>query len=208
VLWRWPCKAKTCGTVLTYVVAKEWVVFVCSCISFLGAFTKLFYHVLSVHMEQLDHHWMDIHETVVWIFFKNLWRKFMFHYSLTKITGILCGYQCTFLIISSWILHRMRSVLDKCCREKSKQILSSIPFFWKLCCLWDNVEKYGRAKQATYDDVIWHVRISCWITKATDMRSEYVILLFHSSSGYMNVPQFYVYTYYLSCYWWRFDIVI
>jgi endonuclease III len=38
------------------------------------------------------------------------------------------------------------------------------------------VEKYGRAGQATDDNVIRHMRIACWITKATDTHSEYVIL--------------------------------
>jgi hypothetical protein len=36
-------------------------------------------------------------------------------------------------------------------------------FFWKLCCLWVNVEKYGTARQATEDNTIQC--IACWITK-------------------------------------------
>jgi hypothetical protein len=35
--------------------------------------------------------------------------------------------------------------------EEIKTHLYSIIFFQKLCLLWDNVEKYGRAKQATDD---------------------------------------------------------
>jgi hypothetical protein len=38
------------------------------------------------------------------------------------------------------------------------------------------VEKYGRTTQATDDDIIRHMRIACWITKATDTQWEYVIL--------------------------------
>jgi len=37
------------------------------------------------------------------------------------------------------------------------------------------MEKCGRARQAT-DDIIWHMHIAWWITKATDTHSEYVIL--------------------------------
>jgi hypothetical protein len=44
------------------------------------------------------------------------------------------------------------------------------------CRLGDNVEKYGKARQAT-DNKIWRIRIACWITKATDTHSEYVILI-------------------------------
>ena len=37
-----------------------------------------------------------------------------------------------------------------------------------------NVEKYRKAWQAT-DDIIWRMRIACWITRATDPHSEYVM---------------------------------
>jgi hypothetical protein len=43
--------------------------------------------------------------------------------------------------------------------------------------LWDNVEKYGTARQATEDNIIRRVRFACWITKATDTYTEYVILI-------------------------------
>jgi hypothetical protein len=46
----------------------------------------------------------------------------------------------------------------------------------KLCRLWYNVEKHGRARQATDDNIIWRMRFAYWITKATDTRSEYVTL--------------------------------
>jgi hypothetical protein len=39
------------------------------------------------------------------------------------------------------------------------------------------VEKYGRAKQATDDNIIRRMRFACWITKDTDTHSEYVILI-------------------------------
>jgi hypothetical protein len=38
------------------------------------------------------------------------------------------------------------------------------------------VEKYCRAGQATDDNIVRRMRIACWITKATDIYSEYVIL--------------------------------
>ena len=45
-------------------------------------------------------------------------------------------------------------------------------FFKKLSHLWDNVEKHCRAGQA-----VRHTRIACWISKATNICSEHVILI-------------------------------
>jgi hypothetical protein len=39
------------------------------------------------------------------------------------------------------------------------------------------VEKYGRAGQATDDNITRLMRIAYWITKATNTDSEYVILI-------------------------------
>ena len=38
---------------------------------------------------------------------------------------------------------------------------------------------------------IWHLLIACWITKAKNIHSEYV-LLFHCNNGSKNAPQCYV----------------
>jgi hypothetical protein len=65
------------------------------------------------------------------------------------------------------------------------------------------VEKYGTARQATEDNIMRRMRITCWITKATDRHSEYVILIaFPGNNGYANAPQSYVYTY------WAADSVV
>jgi hypothetical protein len=39
------------------------------------------------------------------------------------------------------------------------------------------MEKYGRAGQATDDNIIRRMRIACWVTKDTNTDSEYVILI-------------------------------
>ena len=39
------------------------------------------------------------------------------------------------------------------------------------------MEKYGRARQATDGKIIRRMRIACWIRKATDTHSEYIILI-------------------------------
>jgi hypothetical protein len=41
----------------------------------------------------------------------------------------------------------------------------------------DNVEKYGIERRASDDNIIWHMRFACWVTKVADTHtySEYVI---------------------------------
>jgi hypothetical protein len=44
------------------------------------------------------------------------------------------------------------------------------------------MEKYGTARQATDNSVIWCMRFACWINKATDTHSEYVMLLISTAN--------------------------
>ena len=79
----------------------------------------------------------------------------------------------TFMIISSWISLRMRNVSDKSVERIKTHIVCPVHFFsphWKLCRLWDNVEKYGRAGQAAVETVIQRIRIVCWITHTHTLR--------------------------------------
>jgi hypothetical protein len=63
-------------------------------------------------------------------------------------------------------------------------------FFRKLCILWNmwkNLVQPDMPQMA--------VLIACWIPKATDTHSEYVIfIVFSGNSGYANAPHYYVYT--------------
>jgi hypothetical protein len=38
------------------------------------------------------------------------------------------------------------------------------------------VEKFGRHRRATDDNIIWHIGFACEITKATDTHSVYMVL--------------------------------
>jgi len=75
---------------------------------------------------------------------------------------------CTFMIVYRWILFRIRKLSDKRCRENQNKHVMFSSFFWKLCHLWHIVGKCGRDGQATYDNIIWCMFFTCWITKATD----------------------------------------
>jgi hypothetical protein len=66
---------------------------------------------------------------------------------------------------SSWNEKCFRQI----CRENQNiHFMSNNHLFPKQYRLWDNVEKYGTAREATDDNIIRRMRIACWITKATD----------------------------------------
>ena len=88
------------------------------------------------------------------LFFEKLPRKFKLKYSLARITDTLHKDQYTFLIISRWILRRMRNVSDKSFRENQNTHFVFNGFFpRKSCRSWNNVEKYCRAGHATDDSM-------------------------------------------------------
>jgi hypothetical protein len=159
---------------------------------FLGAFAKLRKEIigfvmsvrLSVRMGQLGSNRTDFHEIWYWRIFRKICRKKLkfFFLNLTRITSNLHGYLFTYMITFRRILLRMRNVSDKLWRENERRHFVINNFFTrKSYRLWDNVEKngrarkYGRTRQATDDNIIRRMRFACWITKATDTHSEYVI---------------------------------
>jgi hypothetical protein len=73
----------------------------------------------------------------------------------------------------------MRNISDNVEKMKT-HILCSITFSENHAV---NMEKYFTARQATDDNIILCMPTACWITKATDTRSEYLIVFFHSTNG-------------------------
>jgi hypothetical protein len=65
----------------------------------------------------------------------------------------------------------MRSVSDKGCRENENTFYVHFPenlAFYEI--MWKNVVEPGRPQMT-----IWRMRIACWIPKAKNTHSEYVI---------------------------------
>jgi hypothetical protein len=71
-------------------------------------------------------------------------------------------YTC--IIISQWVVHRMGNISDKICRENQNKFYVQLQNW---CNLWDNVKKYGRARQARDDSIA-----KAWITMAIDTHSD------------------------------------
>jgi hypothetical protein len=57
-------------------------------------------------------------------------------------------------------------------------------FFRKSCRLWDNLENTVEPDRPQM--AIWHMRIACWIPKATNTDSEYVILIVFSLQQWLH----------------------
>ena len=78
------------------------------------------------------------------------------------------------MTVSRWIILIMRNVSTECVKKMKTHVQN--PFSRKSWLLWNNVDKYEKLRQAT-DNIIRRMRFACWLTKATDTHSEYVILI-------------------------------
>ena len=83
-----------------------------------------------------------------------------------------------FVIYDSMSLNllRIKNISDIICRDNQNTHFTFKNFFFprKSCLLLDNVEKCGRARQATDYNIIRLMRIAFWISKVTDTHSESV----------------------------------
>jgi hypothetical protein len=90
--------------------------------------------------------------------------------------GTLHDDLCTFMIISHWILLKMRNISDKSCRENQNTHLLFTNFFSESHVIYEimckNVVQLERPQMT-----IWRMRFACWITKATNTHSKYLILI-------------------------------
>jgi hypothetical protein len=89
--------------------------------------------------------------------------------------GTLHEYVCTFVRVSRRILLKMGNTSEKICRENRNVLFKNI--LLKFVPFMRYVDKYGRIRQTTDDNIIQRMRLACWITKATGTHSEYVILI-------------------------------
>jgi hypothetical protein len=111
--------------------------------------------VFSVHPHgYLGSHWTDFHEI---LYFESFLRKSAekIQISLKSDTnkGTLHDYLCTFMIIFRSIHLRIINVSDKISQDIKEHIFYTLNIFRKPCCLLDNVENCGRARQAIGDNM-------------------------------------------------------
>jgi len=92
-------------------------------------------------------------------------------------TGTLHEDQYTFLIIFRSVLLKMRNVSDKICKENQNTWFMSVIFFFENRAVVRQYKK-NTLKPIRPQMTIWRMRNACWITKATNAHSEYVIFIY------------------------------
>jgi hypothetical protein len=103
-----------------------------------------------------------------WVcFFENVTRKFNFNENLTRIKGTLHEDLYT-LIIFRLVFLRTRKF-----SEKLNTYVSCPIIYFRKSCLF--LRQCGEKKYCTAPRILWCMRIGCWIPKATNSHSEYVI---------------------------------
>jgi hypothetical protein len=131
--------------------------------------------ITNVCVERLGYHWAYFHEIWCLKSFENLSRMFNFYHNLTRIMGTLHENQYTFTVISRSVLLRKRNVSREVVKKIITHILHSITYFenravYKIT--WQNTAQPDRSQMT-----IWRMRTACWIPKATNTHSQYVILI-------------------------------
>ena len=72
------------------------------------------------------------------------------------------------MTISHSVLPRMRNFLDRSCGENQNTHFIFNFFFFVNRPVYEVVWKYGRARQATEENIRCRMRIACWENKATN----------------------------------------
>ena len=138
-------------------------------------FSKGYYklsHVSVCHIEHLSSYGRDVHELrYLRIFLKSV-EEVQVWFTSDKNNGRCIGIPATIMIISRWILLKMKNILGKFVKKIKTHFILKKHFPRKAYRLWDNGEKYGTAIQTTFDNIIRWMRFACWITKTTDTHSE------------------------------------
>ena len=107
------------------------------------------------------------------VVFKNQLRKSKFDKNLTRITGTLHEDHCTLLIISCWIIVRMKNVWGKWFRENCNTHFMFSNFFFKILAIyvvvWKNILSSYREWKNAWWKMEWTAyeyyvnSIICWV---------------------------------------------
>jgi hypothetical protein len=131
----------------------------------------------SVCMEQLGSHWTDFHE--IWYF--SIFIKYVENIQVSFKIGqeYWTLYMKTSLHFWSYLAHlflKWEMFHAKSVEKIKTHNWFSVTFFRKSRRLWENMGK-NVVERVRSQMTVWRTRIVCWIPKATDTHTEYVILI-------------------------------
>jgi hypothetical protein len=123
-------------------------------------------------MEHLDSHWTDFNYILYFRIFRKICRE---NSSFITVTGTLHEYQYTFLFISCSVLLIMRNVSDKRFTENRITHFMFTHVFFENLVVYEIMWEKNIVERDRPQLTMCRVRIACWITKATNTHSDYVI---------------------------------
>jgi hypothetical protein len=132
----------------------------------------------------------------IWVFFKNLYRKFKINENLTNIIGTLCEHLCTLIIVSHWIFLEWEILQTKVVDKTKTQIFFSL-ISSKNCAIyeimWNNKVQLDRPQLT-----ICMAHAPCMLDKYKQTCRIVLIAFLQQPWLYKNASKLYVLC--LSCY--------
>jgi len=104
------------------------------------------------------------------------------------------------MIISRSFILRIGNVSNKIYRENQNTHFIFNNIFPKIVSFMSNVKTYGTAEQSTGYKIIRRMSNLCWINKATNIHSEYVILIALPLHQYLHERAFVLRCTYIACF--------
>jgi hypothetical protein len=149
-------------------------------------------------MEQLGSHWTDFHKIWYLSNFQKSFDKIQVQLKSDKNKCYFDEDHYTFLIISRLFLLGIKNVSGKFAEKLEINFVYSITFVLKSCLLWDNMAKFCRARQATYDNMAHaHCMLDTQVHKYTHWGYCFSTVTTAARKN-LNVT---LYVNCLSCYW-------
>jgi len=163
--------------------------------------------VVSVRMQQLGSHLTDFREILYFEDLSKIFRKKSSFIEICQVWRVL--YMKTNVQLWPYLAQFFVKwkVLEINVVEKIETFHVQKLIFPKIVPLWDNVQKFCRALKTTDDSPIRRMRIACWITKAVNTRSEYVIFIAFPLPQWLHVLCLSgtLYVHWLSCLYLKYS---
>ena len=146
---------------------------------FLGAFSKFRRATVTFVVSVCQSAWNNSAATGrrfmkfdIWGFFENLPRKIKFDENLTRITGTFYEDLCKFMLTSQLIFLGWEMFQTKLVEKIKADILCLVICLRKSYHLWDNVERYGKARQVTGGNTIRRKKEMRFVRRITKARMQ------------------------------------